>query len=231
MKKFAALLASGFLLLTMTGVANADVTTYSDRSSFTAQGSIAVISNFQDYGGVTKDPAGYSFPGDPFDRGDVRYTSLQNMIIGPGDAGYTTTEPLIANSYWSPLTGDIATAPHQYTMFGFDIAQYNAEGHSSSPITITVYTNAYDYTYSGLTVPSTSGGTLAFKGYIASSGEYFTGFKITADNGDYGNAPGITNVTLGSPAPEPSTYALLGIGGLLVALRFRKSGVGSATSV
>ena len=155
------------------------------------------------------------------------------MIIGLGTFGYTTTEPLMANAYFSPLTGDIATAPHQYTMFGFDIAEYNVPDYGSSPITITVYTNNADYTYSGLTVPNSSGGTLAFKGYIASSGEYFTGFKITADNavdGYYGYAPGITNVTLGSAAPEPGTYALMGIGGLLVAFRLRKSEAGSTLS-
>ncbi len=205
MKKFAAFLVTGLLVLSTTGAAIAGVTTYSDRSLFEAQGGIAFNSNFQDYGGVAQDPAGYSFPGDPFSRGGVTYTSGQNMIIGPGTFGYTTTVPLMANLLWTPLTGDIATAPHQYTMFGFEIAEYNLPNYGSSPITITVYTNNDDYTYSGLTVPNSSDGTLAFKGYIASSGEYFTAFQITADKGDYGYAPGITNVTLGSAAPEPGT--------------------------
>ncbi len=34
-----------------------------------------------------------------------------------------------------------------------------------------------------------------------------------------------------SPVPEPSTYALMGIGGLLLAYRLKKSGKGSPVSV
>ena len=75
MKKFAAFLVTGLLVLSTTGAAIAGVTTYSDRSLFEAQGGIAFNSNFQDYGGVAQDPAGYSFPGDPFSRGGVTYTS------------------------------------------------------------------------------------------------------------------------------------------------------------
>ena len=229
MNKVVAFLGAGLLMLGMAGEANADITTFSNRTLFEAQGSIVVNSNFADYGlpNATPDimPNNYS-PYMPFTRGDVTY-QYKTSIVGPG-SGLTTTEPLLF-TFWEPepLVGSINTVPH-YNMLGFDIAL----GVLASPpsegttATITVYTNtnAAGYSYHDLTIANAMNGVLEFKGFKTSSpGEYFTRFQIWS-NDPWTSDPGITNVTLGhSPAPEPSTYALMGIGGLLIAFRLRKS--------
>lgn len=201
MKKI--VLAALFLVLSVGSLtAQASVLTYGDEAAFDAQGAIAYDSHFQDFS------TWFTHPGDSFTRGDVTYQSLSNLIWGSASV-YTTTENLIGNDYWTPILGSIATGP-QYDMFGFSIGTYN-----TSPITITVATNLGAYVYPSLNIVNSQAGFLQFEGFIASAGEYFTGFNITADNGT-GNLPGITNVELGhtggAPVPEPSTIFLLAAG-------------------
>ncbi|MHC1763732.1 MAG: hypothetical protein AB9869_05410 [Verrucomicrobiia bacterium] len=186
--KSLALLVTGLTVLVAVQ-AQASLATYGTRESFNTQGTIVYNSDFTDFG-----PAGY-LPGDPFTRGDVTYHSTQNVTFG-NETMYTTTEPLIGNVYWTPILGDIATTP-KYSMFGFDIGNWK-----DIPITIIVNTTLSTYTYPDLTIAP---GSLHFKGFIASPGEYFTGFNII---GSVGNLPGITHVTLGhvTPVPEPSTF-------------------------
>ncbi len=179
----------------------ASVIVISNVVTFDAQGAIAYDSNFDDFG------TGFGFPGDPFTRGDVTYHSLNNLTWGSG-TGYTTTQPLIGNNYWTPILGDIAAGP-QYDMFGFDIGE-----SGGSLITLTVFTNLGSYVYPSQAIASSPAGLLDFWGFVA-TGEYFTGFDITADSGA-GNLPGITNVELGhtgdAPVPEPASLLLLGTG-------------------
>ena len=82
--------------------------------------------------------------------------------------------------------------------------------------------------------------------YTASTfikGQNYLEFNATTDNSgalliSYMSAPGtahkeeadINGIQLASaPTPEPSTLVLMGIGGLLVAFRFRKSGAGAGS--
>jgi hypothetical protein len=127
-----------------------------------------------------------------------------------GDStGYTTTQTLIGNNFWTPILGSIDQGP-RYNSFGFDVGI-----DSSSPVTIELFTDVGTYTYAGLTVANTTLGHLQFEGYTASPGEYFTGFEIIADNGA-GNLVGMTDVTLGNAASSVpdggSAFALLGLG-------------------
>ena len=189
-------------------VAGASVITVNNEATFNGMGTIAFDSHFTDFGIVTQ------LPGPPFTRGDVTYHSEQNYAWS---TFFTTTETLIGNNYWTPVLGDIATGP-KYNMFGFDIGTYGP-----SPITITVFTNSGSFVYPSLTIANSAAGLLEFRGFVA-SGEYFTGFNITADNGCcerwkggwINNLPGITNVELGNtgtaPIPEPASIALLGLG-------------------
>jgi hypothetical protein len=75
-----------------------------------------------------------------------------------------------------------------------------------------VFTNLGTYVYPSQIIADSQAGLLDFRGFIA-SGEFFTGFDITADNGT-GNLPGITNVELGNTGaavvPEPASFAILG---------------------
>ncbi len=209
MKKLATVWATGLLMLAMTGVASASVVVYTDRSSFNAQGSIDSNTNFLDYG------TGYTPISTPLIRGDVTFNQAEG-IIGT-TSGYTKTEQILAGPI---VSADIATAP-KYNMYGADLAQYN-----STPITITIYTDKNIYLFSHIWVSNMNTGNLTFLGGVL-TGEYIKGIQVKADN-PYSGVGG-TNLTFGhSPAPEPSTYALMGIGGLLIAFRLRKSVAGSA---
>jgi hypothetical protein len=188
-------------LASLIGAASASLITYSDRANFNLQGTIIFNSNFNDFG------ANFGFPGNPFTRGDVTYNSSDNLTWG-SQTGYTTTETLIGNNWWTPIIGTIAANP-EYRMFGFDIGTYN-----SSSISFNIFTNLSSYSFPNLTIANSAIGNLEFRGFVAIEGEYFTGFQIIADGGP-GNLPGLTNVTLGSAAnavPEGGpSMSLLGI--------------------
>ncbi len=222
MKKFGAFVATGLLLQSMSGVASATIIEVTSNKPILSNDLVAITSDFTDIPNGT-----FLFPGDPFTRGDVTYTTANNLIIGSGAGGYNFTgQSLIVNNLWTPLTGTISAATNKYDKFGFDIGQYGG-----TPITVELTTNLGSYSYNYLTIADMQTGDLQYLGYEASvsSGEYFTGFNIIADNGS-GFAPGITNVTVATsaPTPEPSTYALMGIGGLFAVFLLKKSGAGSA---
>jgi hypothetical protein len=180
--------------------ASAGVVGYGDRTVFNAQGEIVHNTNFDDFSGR------FSFPGDPFTRGDVTFNSGENLIVGECSYSIGCTRNVLAYNYWSPLTGSISSATHQYDLFGFDVAV------TWGPISITVSTNQTAYTFSNLNVPNGSP-NFAFKGFQATDGEYFTGFRIDSIGSGY--LAGITDVAVGvsgnTEVPEPGTLALAGI--------------------
>jgi hypothetical protein len=195
--------------------ASAGVTTVNDRSAFNALGSISYNSNFADFG------TGFGFPGDPFTRGDVTYSSNQNLTAGAG-SGYSIGDyqTVMTNNYWSPMTGTIASAT-PYSLFGFDAAV------TSDLVSITVDTNKGSYVFANLSLPNgSSAANFAFEGFkTTQSSEYFTGFRV--DTLGHGYLPGVTNVAVGIAAavPEPETYAmmLVGLGMMGAVARRRKA--------
>lgn len=190
--------------------ASAAVITYSSQAALAAAGSIAFTHNFDDFGG------GFNFPGDPFTRDSVTYTSTQNLTVGPG-AGYSVgaVRTVITNNYWSPFGGSLAGT---FDLFGFNVAVTNG------PIDITLTTNQNTYVFSGLTVGD-GNPNFTYVGYQATgAGEYFTDFRI--DTQGSGFLPGMTDVSAGiagQATPEPSTFALMGIGSLIACWVRRRS--------
>lgn len=186
----------------------ANVTTFSSRSLFNAEGTIFQNSDFSSFSGI----GGFSFPGNPFTRGDVTYRSLDNLVVDSCAYSIACQTPVITNNYWTPIVGSISTAGHQYNLFGFDGAV------TEGTLDITVTTNVRSYSYNRLAAGNGSP-DFTFFGFEASAGEYFTGFRI--DSLGSGMLPGMTNVSLGeaggaSAVPEPSGFALAGLA--LVAL-------------
>lgn len=189
--------------------AQAGVILLSDRTVFNGLGVIAYNSNFDDFA------SGFSYPGNPWTRGDVTYTSTSNVIVGTG-TGYAPIRNVICNDWWTPLTGTLATG---YDMFGFDIGWLG----SASLMDVDITTNLGAYSFDDLLVPAASV-SMDFLGFIAGPGEYITSFSIASIGSGY--APGITNVAVGNTGvviPEPSTVGLAALGFLALVACRRKS--------
>ena len=201
------------LAMTLCGAASANVVTFGTKADFDGQGTIVYNSNFSDFGG------NFTWPSNPFTRGDVTYTSAENLTVGAG-TGYSigNVQTVMTNNYWSPLTGTISSNTNKYDLFGFDAAV------TSEPVSITLNTNLGQYLYSNLSLPNGSP-NFAFEGFKASAGEYFTGFRI--DSLGSGYLVGMTNVEVGvagSSVPEPATILLTGLGLIgLFAIRRKKN--------
>jgi hypothetical protein len=209
-------LSLGAMLFCCSLPGTAGVVTYSSRATFNSQGTIVFNSNFDDFIGTE-----FTQPGDPFTRGDVTYTSGDNLIVGTGD-NYSigTFRGVMSYNFWSPITGTISTASNQYDLFGFDVAV------TSGPIDITVNTNLNSYVFSGLSVPDGST-TFAFEGFQATGGEFFTGFSVATQG--QGFLPGMTDVAVGTAGsaatPEPGTFSILGlaVGALVLRKKSRRA--------
>jgi hypothetical protein len=223
-------IAAALAALALAGVAHASLTTYTNESLFQSAGTISFNSNFDDMPGYQSFPfsypSGFSFY-QPFTRGDVTYQSTNNLVWANG-SGYTNTRPLIGNNYWTPIDGTLNTAP-QYNMFGFEIGT-----STDSTITFHINTNLGTYTFGGQTIVRSNDhfvgntfvpGSLEFRGWVAGSGEYITGFQVVADGGG-GNLPGLTEVQVGHSGAQsaPDSGSTLGLFGVALAgmLYFRR---------
>lgn len=194
------LTAALFVALLSTPFLHAEIVTYSSQSQFDAQGTIAYSTSFTC-------GTGFCFEPNPWTIGGVTYTTGDNLVVGL-DSGYGNAVGVFVYGGWTPMTGTIQTSPTE-DMFGFDLASLGG----TSPMDITLSTNLGTYSYSDVTVPNVDTG-MQFFGYIATPGEYLTGFNIASVDG-VGYAPAITDVELGnagSVVPEPGTFLMMGSG-------------------
>ncbi len=199
--------ALGLALATYSVFASAGVTTFNDRAVFNAQGTIQYNSNFADFG------SGFGYPGTPFTRGDVTYSSGQNLTVGAG-TGYSigASQTVMSNNYWTPINASVSGT---HSLLGFDAAV------TAGLVGITINTNQNSYVFSGVSLGN-GAPNFTFQGFQTTGvGEIFTGFKI--DTVGPGYLPGITNVAVGA-VPEPETYAMMLAGiGLLGLMKRRAS--------
>jgi len=203
----------------MSAGAEAALTTYSSRSSFEAQGTIAENYGFEDWDTISGSAGGipgFAFPGDPYTAHGVTYTSTQNLIVGP-TSGYGPSSNVLINNFWSPISGALSG----YDMLGFDLGIVG----STSLIDFSITTNLSTYSFADVSVPNVNTG-MTFFGFIAGAGETISQMTFSSHLGG-GSAPALDNVTLGNttaPIPEPETYAMLiaGLGLLGLVVRRKK---------
>lgn len=206
MRKIVTSLFMFVALLVFIGGANATLTTFTDRTAFKSQGTIAFNYGFEDFTGSS-----FYWPGNPWTTHGVTYTAVENFIVDPA-AGHGNASNVISGNWGMPLPG---TINDQYTMFGFDLGVLNI----TSTLDLVVATNLNSYAFNALVVPNLNTHTMNFYGFVGLSGEYLTGFSISSPV--YGSAPAIDNVTVGN-VPLPASILLLGSGLLRLACYRRK---------
>ena len=191
----------------------AAVTLDTNRGDFNGRGVITYNYGFEDYSG-----SAFYFPGDPFTRDGVTYTTTENLVVSP-ISGYEPQSNVFINNWWTPLTAEIDQSA-QFTMFGFDLGVLNTD----SLLDVDISTNLDTYRFANLDVPNVNQG-MNFYGFTTGSGEYFTGVTMVSQYGQL-SAPAIDNVTLGhvqiSTVPVPSSILLAGIGIISVGRFLRK---------
>jgi len=193
------------IFFNFTTPANSSIITLTDRTAYQNAGSILQTNDFEEFNNW-----GDSYPGNPWYSDGITYNSQENVILGMGINIYPSSR-FLYNNYWAtPLQADIDRNP-QYDMFSFDLAFaiFNAtENTHYEDVDYTVYTNLNPYSFT-INVRSVSY-TPTFNGFIATEGEYFTGFEVKGRGTTYGM---IDNVSLGqTPVPEPATMFFLGLG-------------------
>lgn len=206
MKKLSAALAVAALFAM--GSAHASITTVSTQGAFSGLGTITQNTNFDGYSN------GWSYPGSPFNVGDLTFVAGGQNIIG-GQGGYGLTRNVLVDNYGRGTTAQIAG---NHNLLGFNAGNL---GQAAS-ITFELLTNLGAYSYLEA-IPKGSTG-FKFLGFVAGAGEYFTNLRFgTSDNS--GKWTGVTDVQLGSvsPVPEPETYAMLLAGfGLMAGIARRR---------
>lgn len=212
--------------------ARGGVIQFASKSTFLAQTDVAVSGNLDDFG------AGLNvlIPS-PFTRAGITWTEA-SYSIGANTVASNAIPPLIWNpvrnttlfAYAARLSGNIETAPHQYSRFGFELGYLNnfvSATHPPTTATLALSTASPSGTanYSFTIAMPGSEESFAFSGFKTDDPlEYFTSFQIVGPTSYF---PGISEWSLGDPkapvsgVPEPGTLTLLALGGLAAVVKHR----------
>lgn len=200
--------------------AEANVTTYSSRTSFSSLGSIDSNYGFEN---VTVDSDGFLPRTDnwipvtgPATFSPVKYSAGgEGVVVGPSSGLGVSSNVFVANSYSPVLLGTISGS---YDLFGFDLGSILGSSH----VNLTLHTNTGAYSFLGLVAPNAP--TASFIGFRAGANEHFTSFSIAGTTP--GSLPALDNVTLGlaavSAIPEPEIFSMLLPGLLLLVIARRR---------
>jgi len=233
------LFATVAIAITLTAApgARASVTKYTSQGTFEALGVIDQKTDFDAF-----DPTKNTSPGTPYSVGLLTLDSDDNVVDGYLFPGSEASRNLIINDGSGPhaMGGSIDGAGHN--LFAFRIGELL---QGTGEATLTLFMDGGASSTFAVSDPQVFEG-LAFHGFLAPDGHYFTGFKVTG-NTDAGifSVVGLTDFEIGHTAtvggpigcvdtsrtcdigggvPEPSAWALmiLGFGGVGALLRRRR---------
>ena len=204
MKKSRAVWATGFLVLWMTGVANAAPITVINSGFETGDFTGWSTSGYGDAGVVKSDEGYLPTEGSYFANLIADKTLSQNVSWNTGDT---------FSFYWNFNANDWASI-NDYSIFQIKdsgnnvIANYTLSDTASIGDYNATGWNSFTHTFT-----STGSGSINFGVFNVQDKELSSQLYVDA------------------PAPEPGTCALMGIGGLLIAFRLKKSAKVSPLSV
>ncbi len=201
MKKMVALLVAVLMMFGMAGNANANILTFDDISGQEIDTGLKLVPN--GYGNLNWDSVGAA---NPAVAADMAGTGYSRGIVSGEWVAYNTWDSVTSTTGAFDFTGAYFTSAWDTEN------KIEATGYRAGEV---VYSNSWtinDQTPTWIKADFKNIDELTLNS---------TGDMFAMDNFTYAPAP----------VPEPSTYVLMGIGGLLLVSLLKKSGEGSANPV
>jgi hypothetical protein len=181
-------------------VTTPDYSTFDTRAEFNAVGAIDFLNGFEELTGdiVYLQPT-------PWSTNGVTYTSIQNLVLGPG-VGLGVSSNSLSSEFGTAVTGSFADAD-AFTMFGVDLNYYG----SASPATALITTNLGSYSIAVANVPDATAGSKFFGVSLSTPGEYLKSFRFSFTGA--GAALLLDNVAVGHVAAIKNSLPVASAGG------------------
>ena len=198
------LLVIAFTTLAVSSTAKAALITYSDRPTWEAALSGAIIKHEN----FSSAPGNISFGGSSITFGDLKFASNKTPA---GNAKINASGNYLDLDAFSGHYAEV-TLPTTLSNFGFDYTQHDATG---DPLRVTIGGSLV------ASLPNQLGNGGAFFGVIDDSGETIDDFRFVGSGGMYAKIDRISWAV-----PEPSSLVLFGLGtvGLVLVGRRQRKG-------